>query len=521
MTVFDLYYLYFNWSTETDGPAPWLSSDGFLANPLVGPRASTLTYFGALSGIRLLYSSEMWRVLTSLSLSTSLLQLALHLTVLQFGTFKGYVAGLERRWSSKATFALYLICCFCGAASSAALDYPANLTGLVSAGLCGLLSASLAEGWLSSVREMRADRLDGPDNGHGHSARSSLAKILLRPGKAHLYIGLELATAIFPYSSLWAVTGGLLSGLACGMFHFSYLLDNRDMRPKYQAYGPAFSTPSKKSNMFGTPPHSPSPSDTPPMRRSMMATADQDENGFGDASSPYRSPARNSSHFASTPPHNDAVPSKSGVGTVRLVGFLLALLVGVVPGALVATGAVREAWGSTLDDNLLLESSCGCRDMKRLFQAAVMSDSQYGDSDNMDEAEESEDLWVCSQSCVPITLISRAGRSLDRNGLKLTGGRCRSNGYLCQVGTGSQELHSGRWWIPSVFWDPVYKLRMDMYAMPGEDETCVTAEDGQQQDTEAEENQMQATAPGNARSGISVGGIAIDIAEEVAVNAGL
>ena len=253
----------------------------------------------------------------------------------------------------------------------------------------------------------------------------------------------------------------------------------------------------------------------------MMATADQDENGFGDASSPYRSPARNSSHFASTPPHNDAVPSKSGVGTVRLVGFLLALLVGVVPGALVATGAVREAWGSTLDDNLLLESSCGCRDMKRLFQAAVMSDSQYGDSDNMDEAEESEDLWVCSQSCVPITLISRAGRSLDRNGLGLAGGRCRSNGYLCQVGTGSQELHSGRWWIPSVFWDPVYKLRMDMYAMPGEDETCVTAEDGQQQDTEAEENQMQATAPGNARSGISVGGIAIDIAEEVAVNAGL
>ena len=194
MMIFDLYYLYFNWSTETDGPAPWCSADGFLANPLVGPPASTLTYFGALSGIRLLYLSEMWRVLTSLALSTSLVQLVLHLAVLQFGTFKGYVAGLERRWSSKATFALYLICCFCGAASSAALDYPANLTGLVSAGLCGLLSASLAEGWLSSVREMRSDRLDygsGNGHGHGHSARSSLAKILLRPGKAHLYIGFQ------------------------------------------------------------------------------------------------------------------------------------------------------------------------------------------------------------------------------------------------------------------------------------------------------------------------------------------
>ena len=37
--------------------------------------------------------------------------------------------------------------------------------------------------------------------------------------------------------------------------------------------------------------------------------------------------------------------------------------------------------------------------------------------------------------------------------------------------------------------------------MPGEDETCAdAAEDGQQQ----EENQMQATAPGNARAGISI-----------------
>ena len=57
-----------------------------------------------------------------------------------------------------------------------------------------------------------------------------------------------------------------------------------------------------------------------------------------------------------------------------------------------------------------------------------------------------------------------------------------------------------------------------MYVMPGEDETCAdAAEDGQQQ----EENQMQATAPGNARAGISIEDIAIDIAEEVAVNAGI
>ena len=54
--------------------------------------------------------------------------------------------------------------------------------------------------------------------------------------------------------------------------------------------------------------------------------------------------------------------------------------------------------------------------------------------------------------------------------------------------------------------------------MPGEDETCADdADDGQQQ----EENQMQATGPDNARAGISMEDIAIDLAEEVAVNAGL
>ena len=557
MVVFDLYYLYFNWSTGTDGPSAWLSSGGFVANPLIGPPASTLTYFGALSGIRLLLSSEIWRVLTSLALSTSIIQLALHLIVLRFGTFKGYIAGLERRWSSKATLALYLICSFCGSVCSVAMDYPANLTGLVSAGLCGLLSASLAEGWLSSVREMRSDRLgyshDGSSESYGRDARSSLAKILLRPGKAHYYIVLELVTSVFAHSSLWAVTGGLLSGLGCGLFHFSYLLDNRDLRPKSQAYGPSFSTPSKKRHMFGTPPHSPSPSETPPMRRSMMATPEQDENGFGDASSPYRSPSRNNSHFVSTPSNEEMPPTKSGVGTTRLVGFLLALLVGIIPGALVATGAVGEAWGGTLDDNLLLESSYGCRSMRRLFEASVMSESEYAGVEDVDEANEpneSEDLWVCSQSCVPLTLVARAGRSMNRNGLSMKSGRCKAQGYICQVGAGSQELHSGRWFIPKALSDPVYDLPMNIYAMPGEDETCSDEsdagtdaeeeayaengddagavanegagnEDGQNQNIEAQENEMQATASGNARTSVSIQDIVIDIAEEAVVNAGL
>jgi hypothetical protein len=94
---------------------------------------------------------------------------------------------------------------------------------------------------------------------------------------------------------------------------------------------------------------------------------------------------------------------------------------------------------------------------------------------------------------------------------------------------------------------------MSMYAMPGEDETCsdegevgtddangeayaengddggavaeeeadIDNEDGQQQNMQAEDNQMQATAPGNARKSVSIQDIVLDIAEEAVVNAGL
>ena len=276
------------------------------------------------------------------------------------------------------------------------------------------------------------------------------------------------------------------------------------------------------------------------MRRPMMETPFQDENGFGDASSPYRSPSRNNSHFVTTPTHNDAF-SKSGVGSTRLAGFLLALFVGVIPGVLVTTGAVGEAWGGTLDENLLLESSYGCRSMRRLFEASVMSESEYRDAEDVCEAQEAEALWVCSQSCVPVTLAARAGRSLDRNGLSMKAGRCKAQGFFCEVGAASQELHSGRWFIPKALSDPVYDLPMNIYAMPGEDESCSgesdagnNAEDGayaengddagavadeDAENMEAQENEMQATAPGSGQTSVGIQDIFLDIAEEAVVNA--
>jgi hypothetical protein len=178
--------------------------------------------------------------------------------------------------------------------------------------------------------------------------------------------------------------------------------------------------------------------------------------------------------------------------------------------------------------------------MRRLFEASVMSETAYSDAGDMTEVEESEDLWVCSQSCVPLTLTARARLSLDASGLNMKAGHCNSQGYLCQVGTGSQELHSGRWWIPRAFWDPLYSLSIKIYAMPGEDETCgdegdanvenydakngddggAVGDENEEQENNTveaeEEQQMQATA-----SGVRIQDVVIDIAEEAVANAGL
>ena len=563
MALHDIIKLYMSWSTDVDGDAMWLSSAGLVANPLVGPPASTLTTFGATSGVRLLLSSEMWRVLTSLTLSTSIAQLALHLTVLRFGTLSGYLPSMERRWSSKATMALYVICCLCGAATSTALDYPADVTGLVGAGLLGILSASLAEGWLSAVKEMRSDRLGADFTGEGGcrngTTRSGIAKILLRPGKAHLHIGLEFLIGCFAHTSLWSLAGGLLSGLGCGLFHFSYLLDTSVVRPTSQTYGPSFSTPSKKRPMFGTPPHSPSSHETPPMRRSMIGSPDRDERGYayspsmaGDASSPYRSPDRNTSHFVASPPNGErSSNARSGVGTTRFIGFMIALLVGFIPGTLVATGAVGEAWGGTLDSNLLTESFYGCRSMRKLFEAELASGyvTDYvsnNEGEEEDNDDESENLWVCSQTCVPIALNIRARLSTTHDGMGMKVGRCKEVGYRCKVGSGTYLVESGRWWVPRPLRisNTVYELPVTVYRTTDGDGTCdaedeeggVYAEDGddaggaadeegenKEENQQQEQNQMQANAYGATGAGANEGlkDLAIDLAEEAVVNAGL
>jgi len=291
----------------------------------------------------------------------------------------------------------------------------------------------------------------------------------------------------------------------------------------------------------------------------MIGSPDRDQAGYayspsmaGDASSPYRSPDRNTSHFVATPPNGERSSNeRSGVGATRFVGFMLALLVGFIPGTLVATGAVGEAWGGSLDADLLTESSYGCRSMRKLFEAELTSGyvTDYvsnNDGEEEDNAEESEDLWVCSQTCVPVALNTRARLSKAHDGMGMKVGRCKEVGYRCEVGSGVIALESGRWWVPRPLRisNTEYALPVTVYRTTDGDGTCsaedeeggVYAEDGddaegaadeeaenKEENQQQEQNQMEANAYGATGPGINEGlkDLAIDLVEEAVANSGL
>ena len=565
MAFYDIYALVYGWETGFGrSTSRWLSGDGLLANPLIGPPASTLTTYGALSGVRLLLNSEIWRVVASLSLSTSLLQLFLHLEMLKFGELSGFIPGMERRWSSKATAALYLICATCGAVAVVAFDHPADVTGLVPAGLCGLLAAGLAESWLSSIREYRSDRLGaafdysgGKQKGHPpKSYGSGVTKILLRPGRTHVYLALEWLVTRFSQSSGWAMGGGFLAGLGCGLFNFAHLLDDGangssrggggDIAPSGHGYGPGQTTPSRRAMpTFGTPTYSPVPqgADTPPMRRSMLGSPElrnaAGRNGqffspdIGDASSPYPTPGR--SFYGASPSADEGSVGGGelrygGTSLTRAVGFFLALSVALIPGAMVAFGS------GSVDENLLTESMYGCRSVRNLFEAEMASGylGDYssaigngdgggggggdGDGDGSAAAWNSEDVWVCSQTCVPIPLERRARTPSSRGGMGMRTGRCSEVGYRCTVGTGETALFSGRWWIPDflrVAGRAEYVLPVTVYQTADSSGNCQAGEGGGGGGGDGvDDDYFEANDDGSSQNGEQEGEQAADEEEE-------
>ena len=111
-----------NWNGEGEYIPPyWLSFDGRVFNPLIGPGARTLTAFGALVPGLVLSNGQGWRVMTALFEESSLVQMMLHIWALKT-IIGGQMTGLEWRRGTLLVSCIYLISALIGSAWVIAVD---------------------------------------------------------------------------------------------------------------------------------------------------------------------------------------------------------------------------------------------------------------------------------------------------------------------------------------------------------------------------------------------------------------
>ena len=139
-----------SWNGEGEYiPAFWLSFEGRVFNPLVGPGARTLTAFGALIPGLVLTKGQIWRVGTSSFQESSVVQILLHIWALKSAIGRPMI-GLEWRRGTFAVFCIHLISGFIGSAWSIAIE-PGRLITTSGMGIAGLLAAATFERACSSA----------------------------------------------------------------------------------------------------------------------------------------------------------------------------------------------------------------------------------------------------------------------------------------------------------------------------------------------------------------------------------
>ena len=504
--LYDLFILYASYRySDAASPPAWLSSDGLVLNPLVGPSARTLTVFGAACDAFVVLKGETWRLLTAMTLSTSVPQLFLHLWAI-----RSVVPAFERRRGSSPVLGVYLVAALIGGIWTSVMG-SGNLTGLSAAGVAGLLSVSLVEMGLSTSGEHRQDRL-GLQQETIFCAASPRGA-LPRSGLTYLMLALELLPSFSPYSTVSSFAGGVVAGGGCGLFLFAYLLggglegegklcplpcwrrwgrrgkslDAGESNGRYESIGtPRSATRSdhfrdelftdaggpdfggvESELMYGDPPPPPPPpiDDTPPgvtprNRRSILPDADEGETPVGEVaihiSTSSRAARREERASVSTPSciTQRGERTSDGGGTLpvtltRLFGLLTLLSAASVPPSLLAAGIIPSP-----DTSALAEGAWGCRLMRRLLTSTVDGAA--------DSSSSTMSSWMCSEACVPLSLIGEAKRSSTYH-LAMQIGQCQALGYHCgpyssyDIGMG----HNGG-----------YTVEVDLYGQTDEDGMC-------------------------------------------------
>jgi hypothetical protein len=469
-----------SWNGEGEYlPAFWLSFEGRVFNPLVGPGARTLTAFGALVPGLVLAKGQVWRVGTSSFQESSVVQVLLHAWVLK-SAIGGPMTGFEWRRGTFVVSCIYLISGLIGSAWSIAVE-PGRLITASGMGIAGLLAAAAFERACSpAASKDYDDKADGTihrncNDGERNVVSSSSNEQfeLPRPKsrkKKHLnrlnngspafLLLLELSLSWWAaYSSLIGTAMAAIAGFACALLLFvgnpppgnfgrnsiHDLLFNETLPPPppppMQFAGGANwrdDDSADTSVEAGREVYT-----TPLMRKSIMADEEDEEEPSGTRSSLRK---RNFNGTSDKTPvvkgrmisleSND--PFSAARVISRVIGALLALLLTLIPASLIATGEGASS-------EVTRASVLGCIPMRIVYKA-----------------DENSDFFECAGGCIPLSRERMARNE------KMRPGRCDALGYQCLQQSGTMTFRG-------------YSANVGVYVTPSSDGSCGNAVDANDQ----------------------------------------
>ncbi|KAL3761714.1 hypothetical protein ACHAW5_005965 [Stephanodiscus triporus] len=465
-----------SWNGEGEYiPAFWVSFEGRVFNPFVGPGARTLTAFGALVPGLVLSKGQGWRVGTSSFQESSFMQIILHVWALK-SAIGGPMTGVEWRRGTFVVSCVYLISAFIGQAWSIVIE-PGRLITSSGMGITGVLVAATVE--RACYPESSKDDDDEGDvsihrksSDGGFNAVSSSSNEQfefqrpnsrkmkqhnrLNNGSPALLLLLELLLSWWAaYSSLPGTATAAMAGLACALLLF---VGN----PPPGSFG---RNASEDLPFNETPPPPPPPLrfaggiswrdddsadtsveagkeafTTPLMRRSIMADEEDEEEPLGMRSSLRK---RNLKGLSDKPPvvkgRMISLESKDSFSPsrviARVIGVLLALLLTLIPASLIATGEGPSS-------EVTRASVLGCTPMRILYKA-----------------DDRSDTFECAGGCIP---FSR--ERIARNNEGMRAGRCDTVGYRCMQQSGTMTLRN-------------YLANVGIYVVPSADGSCSNTAD--------------------------------------------
>ena len=461
-------------------PAYYLSFDGRVMNPLIGPGARTLTAFGACVPGLVLSKGQGWRVFTPLFESSSFVQLMLHIWTLKtaIGGDSFGSQGLEWKRGTFTVISLYLISALIGIAWSMAIE-PGRLITASCMGISGLLVASIIERACfplaskdedNDVAGISGKHQNGYDNvpnsnGGGAVASSSNEQFTFQPPNAQkkkrfhkpslnssspsLLLILELVFSWWgAYTSLPGTVLSAMMGGACALLLFvgspppgsmdsitnqeDLLFNEEETPPPPPPLRYVNDDDSLDTTSIGSDKHA---YKTPLMRRSILGEEDDEEEPLSmratlrkrnvNGSSSFKTPGGFKGRMVSINNNNKQSFSASHVIS-RLVGILICLLLTLIPASLIATGTSPSS-------ELTRASVLGCKPMRIL----------YKEDDN-------SNVFECAGGCIP---LSREGTARRKEGMK--SGRCDTVGYQCYQQSGTMTLRN-------------YEATIGIYAFPSE-----------------------------------------------------